>query len=138
MSHRAPPDHGHRDAELAQQQRDLHPDQAVADDQGRPRVTATHPVDQVRRRAQRLEVEHTWQVGTRQRRVQPAARRRSPARRSGSDSPPSSSTARAAVSIATTRESRRSLDAQPLGDVRPLPVQRAVAPGEEVVGHRGW
>jgi hypothetical protein len=64
----APAEHRHPDAEIGEQEGDLHPDEPGADDQGRPDLAAPDAVEERPRRPQRLEVVDVpelvaWDVG---------------------------------------------------------------------------
>ena len=71
----APSDHRDPDAEIGEQQRDLHPDEAGSDDHGRTRLTASHPPEDGLGGGQGLEVVNAAEFRALDRSMQAAAGR---------------------------------------------------------------
>ncbi len=132
--HPAARDHRHVQPEVAQQQRHLDADEAGPDDQRAGDLAAAGTLDQRGGGAQRLEVVHAGQLDPGQLGMESAA---------GGDHEP--------VVVQRRTRGQRHLarggvdrvagglvvgHPEPLEHVGALPVQRPVAAGEEVVGHR--
>src|ERR1035437_6312646 len=129
-----PADDSDVNSQIGEQQRQLDADETVAHDKGRTGLAALHSTHQFVGHTQGLEIKDPGQLRALQRCVEPAARRDDQTLEGN----PAVVTQHhlVVVDIDSDHHGLSALvDPSQLGHVRALPVQRLVAPREEVVGH---